>query len=113
MENIKKQKMTASEKARVIEDITNDVLNDKEFIYESMENHIVYARGDKALTFVTMIMKSLKKQGATNDMLKQCYEIASRDEVEGLKYMFDKLKELVENLNKDTNNDEDNNENNK
>ena len=70
------EKLTVEEKKKAIEEITDDILNDKSFIYESMNHAIRFCNGGELLTFITMIMRYAKSTGANNDMLKECYEIA-------------------------------------
>ncbi len=100
------RKLTAKEKGDIIKAITDDILNDKEFIYESMDYAINYCRGDKALTFITMMMKRFKSEGATDEMLKQCYEIAIRSDKDGIEYMTSKLGSLIEDFINEMKNEE-------
>lgn len=84
-------KLTVEEKKRAIEQITDDILNDKSFIYESMDHAIRFCKGGELLTFITMIMRYAKSCGANNEMIKSCYEIASRDNADAIKWMVDEI----------------------
>ena len=94
---MKENKLTAEEKKKAIQAISNDILNDKDFIYESMDFGVLAGRGDRMLTCATMILKRLKEAGAPDEALKQCYEIGVRNDSDGIKYMIDELLKKLKN----------------
>lgn len=90
-------KMTVEEKKRTIEQISDDIINDKPFIYESMTYACRFCSKSSLLTFITMIIKHAKSIGIDDDLLKDCYELAKLDEVDALKYLVDKMSNTLKN----------------
>lgn len=94
---MQKKKISIDEKKEMIKKISDDIINNENFIYESENTLIMHAQGHEILSFITIAMKTCKDKGASNNSLKQCYEIAIRDETEAIKYMLDKIKNTINN----------------
>lgn len=97
-ENNKKSIMTDEEKKQVVDTISKAIMDGEEFIFYTLNHNFISCTGATLLSLITFIMRDAKKHGASDEMLKTCYEIGKANQKEALEYMLNKLSKIVDEI---------------